>query len=105
MQKFKYHVFFTTDFEHIGDLVQLPNLENTYTEGETLLESVKHAEEVLESMLIDYNDKFNPPSPVSEITIAKGESLVAVEVNVTPNGTTGDVKRKLVNENRTKNEA
>lgn len=38
-------------------------------------------------VMIDYNDKFNPPSPASEITIVKGESLVAVEVSVTPNWT------------------
>ena len=50
-------------------------------------------------------DKFNPPSPVSEITIVKGESLVAVEVSVTPKGAKGDFKRELVNEPHTEDKA
>lgn len=108
MQKFKYYAIITPDLEDGGFLVRFPDLKNVYTEGETLLESVKHAEEVLESMLevmIDYNDEFNPPSPVSEIMITEGESLVAVEVNVTPKGTTGDFKRELVNELHTEDGA
>ncbi|WP_426273641.1 type II toxin-antitoxin system HicB family antitoxin [Exiguobacterium sp. R-17] len=89
MQKFKYYAVITPDLEDGGYLVRFPDLEDVYTEGETLLGSFKHAEEVLKSMLevmIDYNDKFNPPSPVSEITIVEGESLVAVEMSVTPKG-------------------
>ena len=89
MQKFKYYAVITPDLEDGGYLVRFPDLEDVYTEVETLLGSFKHAEEVLESMLevmIDYNDKFNSPSPVSEITSVEGESLVAVEVSVTPKG-------------------
>lgn len=55
--------------------------------------------------MIDYNDEFNPSSPVSEIIIAEGESLVAVEVNVTQKGTKGDFKRELVNELHTEDGA
>ena len=63
------------------------------------MEAVKHAEEVLEGMLevmIDYNRQFNPPSPVSALKIEEGESLIAVEVHVTPKGTDGDFKQELV---------
>lgn len=101
MQKFKYYAVIIPDLEDGGYLVQFPDLENVYTEGETLLESVKHAEEVLESMLevmIDYNDKFNPPSPVSNLKIEEGESLIAVEVHVTPKGTDGDFKQELIDD-------
>lgn len=55
--------------------------------------------------MIDYNDEFNPSSPVSEIIIAEGESLVAVEVNVTPKGKKGDFKRELLNELHTEDGA
>lgn len=82
-------------------LVRFPDLENVFTDGETLLEAVKHAEEVLELMLeamIDYNTKFNPPSPVSNLKIEEGESLIAVEVHVTPKGTDGDFKQELIDE-------
>ena len=101
MQKFKYYAVIIPDLEDGGYLVQFPDLENVYTEGETLLEAVKHAEEVLECMLevmIDYNDKFNPPSPVSNLKIEEGESLIAVEVHVTPKGTDGDFKQELIDE-------
>jgi len=101
MQTFKYYAVITPDLEDGGYLVQFPDLENVYTEGETLLEAIKHAEEVLESMLevmIDYNDKFNPPSLVSDIKIEEGESLVAVEVHVTPQGTDGDFKQDLIDD-------
>lgn len=63
------------------------------------MEAVKHAEEVLEGMLevmIDYNTKFNPPSLVSNLKIEEGESLIAVEVHVTPKGTDGDLKQELI---------
>ncbi|HCV52853.1 MAG TPA: HicB family protein [Exiguobacterium sp.] len=82
-------------------LVRFPDLENVFTDGETLLEAVKHAEEVLELMLeamIDYNTKFNSPSPVSNLKIEEGESLIAVEVHVTPKGTDGDFKQELIDE-------
>ncbi|MDQ6468776.1 hypothetical protein RCC94_14860 [Exiguobacterium acetylicum] len=55
--------------------------------------------------MIEYNDKFNPSSPVSEITIVEGEIPVAFEVSVTQKGTKGDFKRELVNELHTENEA
>ncbi|WP_396216524.1 hypothetical protein [Exiguobacterium sp.] len=76
-------------------------MKNVYTDGETLLEAVKHAEEVLEGMLevmIDYNRQFNPPSPVSALKIEEGESLIAVEVHVTPKGTDGDFKQELIDD-------
>lgn len=101
MQTFKYYAVITPDLEDGGYLVQFPDLENVYSEGETLLEAVKHAEEVLESMLevmIDYNTKFNSPSPVSNLKIEEGESLIAVEVHVTPKGTDGDFKQELIDE-------
>jgi len=53
-------------------------LGNVYTNGDTLLETINHAEEVLESML---------------------------EVNVTPKGKKGDFKRELVNELNTEDGA
>ncbi|HAZ38862.1 MAG TPA: HicB family protein [Exiguobacterium sp.] len=99
MQTFKYYAVVTPDLEDDCYLVRFPDLENVFTDGETLLEAVKHAEEVLELMLeamIDYNTKFNPPSPVSALKIEEGESLIAVEVHVTPMGTDGDFKQELI---------
>lgn len=99
MQTFKYYAVVTPDLEDDCYLVRFPDLENVFTDGETLLEAVKHAEEVLELMLeamIDYNTKFNPPSPVSNLKIEEGESLIAVEVHVTPKGTDGDFKQELI---------
>ncbi|WP_214767428.1 MULTISPECIES: type II toxin-antitoxin system HicB family antitoxin [unclassified Exiguobacterium] len=78
MQTFKYYAVVTPDLEDDCYLVRFPDLKNVFTDGETLLETVKHAEEVLEGMLevmIDYNTKFNPPSPVSDLKIEEGESL------------------------------
>lgn len=101
MQKFKYYAVITPDLEDGGYLVQFPDLENVYTQGGTLLEVAKHVEEALGSMLevmIDYNDKFNPPSLVSEIKIAEGESLVSVEVIVTPKRTKGVFRKEIVDE-------
>ncbi len=98
MQKFKYYAVITPDLEDGGFLVHFPDLKNVYTEGETLLESMLE-------VMIDYNDKFNPPSSVSEIMIKEGESLVAVEVIVTPKGTEGDFRKELVNEIYTGDEA
>jgi len=46
-------------------------------------------------VMIDYT-KFNSPSPVSAIKIEEGESLIAVEVYVTPKGTDGDFKQELI---------
>ncbi|ASI35077.1 MULTISPECIES: type II toxin-antitoxin system HicB family antitoxin [unclassified Exiguobacterium] len=89
----------TPDLENDCYLVRFPDLKNVFTDGETLLETVKHAEEVLEGMLevmIDYNTKFNTPSPVSDLKIEEGESLIAVEVHVTPKGTDGDFKQELI---------
>lgn len=99
MQTFKYYAVVIPDLEDDCYLVRFPDLKNVYTDGETLLEAVKHAEEVLEGMLevmIDYNRQFNPPSPVSALKIEEGESLIAVEVHVTPKGTDGDFKQELV---------
>lgn len=99
MQTFKYYAVVTPDLEDDCYLVRFPDLKNVYTDSETLLEAVKHAEEVLEGMLevmIDYNRQFNPPSPVSALKIEEGESLIAVEVHVTPKGTDGDFKQELI---------
>ena len=99
MQTFKYYAVVTPDLEDDCYLVRFPDLKNVFTDGETLLEAVKHAEEVLEGMLevmIDYNTKFNSPSPISNLKIEEGESLIAVEVHVTPKGTDGDFKQELI---------
>lgn len=88
MPMFKYYALVTPDLEDNCFLVSFPDLENVYTDGETLVEAVTHAHEVLELMLevmIDYGDEFNEPSPASAIKVAVGESLIAVEVEVTPN--------------------
>lgn len=43
--------------------------------------------------MIDYNTNFNPPSPFSALKIEEGESLIALEVHVTPRETGGDLSR------------
>lgn len=101
MHVFKYYALITPDEEDGGYSVSFPDLSNVFTDGETLLEAVTHAEQVLEGMLevmIDYNTVFNPPRPVSAITVKEGESLVAIIVEVIPKGTHGDFKQELIDE-------
>jgi len=43
MQTFKYYAVVTPDLEDDCYIVRFPDLENVYTDGETLLEAVKHA--------------------------------------------------------------
>ncbi|WP_029332763.1 type II toxin-antitoxin system HicB family antitoxin [Exiguobacterium oxidotolerans] len=89
MPIFKYYALVTPDLEDNCFLVSFPDLENVYTDGETLVEAVTHAEDALETMLevmLVYGDEFNPPSPASAITVPEGASLIAVEVNVNTKG-------------------
>lgn len=49
-------------------------------------------------VMIDYNTNFNPSTPVFAIKIEERESLIAVEVQVTPKGTDGDFKQELIDD-------
>ncbi|UTE72040.1 type II toxin-antitoxin system HicB family antitoxin [Rossellomorea marisflavi] len=72
-------------------IVSFPDLDNVFTEGDTLVEAVKHAGEVLVSMLWIFEEKgivFSPPSPVSILKdrLKEGDSLVLIEVDTVKDG-------------------
>lgn len=64
--------------------VDFPDLENVFTDGDTLHEAITMAEDVLGTMLTyneDMNIPFNPPSPAKEIHIPEGASLILITVD------------------------
>lgn len=64
-------------------LVTFPDLENVFTDGETLPHAIEMAEDCLGLMLTDYEDEGNviPPSPAKTIEVPEGASLVLIEVD------------------------
>lgn len=86
MAMYKYYAVVTKDLEDGCYLVNFPDLENVFTDAETLPEAVKNAEEVLEGMLevmLEHGDEFNPPTQDgSEFILPRGASLISVQVEV-----------------------
>ncbi|KGA98117.1 antitoxin HicB [Alkalihalobacillus alcalophilus ATCC 27647 = CGMCC 1.3604] len=65
-------------------IVSFPDLENVFTDGESLSHAVSMAEDVLALMLTDYEDdgkQLPPASPVTALKAPEGASLVLIEVN------------------------
>lgn len=64
-------------------IINFPDLENVFTDGETLADAVEMAEDCLGMMLIDYEDDGNviPPSPAKAIEVPEGASLVLIQVD------------------------
>lgn len=64
--------------------VDFPDLENVFTDGDTLHEAITMAEDVLGQMLAlneEDNLPFNPPSPAKEIHVPEGASLILITVD------------------------
>ncbi|HWL25627.1 MAG TPA: type II toxin-antitoxin system HicB family antitoxin [Ureibacillus sp.] len=64
--------------------VDFPDLENVFTDGDTLHEAITMAQDVLGQTLAsneDDNMPFNPPSPAKDIHIPEGASLVLITVD------------------------
>ena len=91
---YKYYALIEEEKEEDGScgfIVTFPDLSNVFTEGDTLEEAVKHAWEVLVSMLWVFEEKgisFSPPSPVSILKdrLKEGESLVLIEADTDKDG-------------------
>lgn len=65
-------------------IVSFPDLENVFTDGQTLPHAIEMAQDVLGTMLAFNEDEgihFNPPSPSKAIEVPEGASLVLIEVN------------------------
>lgn len=91
---YKYYAVIEEEREEDGSsafIVSFPDLDNVFTDGDTLEEAVKHAWEVLVSMLWIFEEKgivFSPPSPVSILKdrLKEGDSLVLIEVDTVKDG-------------------
>lgn len=89
MPMFKYYALVTPDLEGNCFLVSFPDLENVFSDSETLSGAVENAHYVLKDMLelmLEDGDEFNALSPASAITVPEGASLIAVEVTVNVKG-------------------
>lgn len=90
MTMYKYHAVIERENpeENTGAfIVSFPDLDNVFTDGETMLEAVENANEVLELMLetmLEEGDTFNPPSHVKDILpqLSDNASLLLVDVDV-----------------------
>ncbi|MCM2588140.1 type II toxin-antitoxin system HicB family antitoxin [Rossellomorea marisflavi] len=91
---YKYYAVIEEEREEDGSsafIVSFPDLDNVFTDGETLEEAIKHAGEVLVSMLWiceEDGTPFSPPSPVSILKdrLKEGDSLVLIEVDTVKDG-------------------
>ncbi|CAM5218991.1 putative RNase H-like HicB family nuclease OS=Ureibacillus acetophenoni OX=614649 GN=SAMN05877842_11079 PE=4 SV=1 [Ureibacillus acetophenoni] len=64
--------------------VDFPDLENVFTDGDTLHEAITMAQDVLGSALAyneDANILFNPPSPAKDIHLPEGANLIQITVD------------------------
>lgn len=91
---YKYYAVIEEEREEDGRsafIVSFPDLDNVFTDGDTLEEAVKHAWEVLVSMLWMFEQDgtpFSPPSPLSMIKdrLKEGDSLVLIEADTDKDG-------------------
>lgn len=77
---------FYSVIEKVEDIysVRFPDLENCFTDGETLVEAVEMAEDALGSLLsVLEDDGINIPAPskAQDIDLPEGASLVLITVN------------------------
>jgi antitoxin HicB len=64
--------------------VSFPDLENCFTDGESLVDAVGMAEDALGALLSVMEDKGEPipaPSKAKDIELPEGASLVLIQVN------------------------
>lgn len=79
-----YKYYAVIEKEDGGYIVSFPDLENCYTQGDTLSEAVVMAEDVLGLLLSveEEEGKLLPKaSPAKDLKLPEGASLVLIEVN------------------------
>nr|WP_232337112.1 type II toxin-antitoxin system HicB family antitoxin [Lysinibacillus timonensis] len=84
MAIYKYYSIIQWCDEDHNFMVDFPDIENVFTDGDTLHEAIMMAEDVLGSTLTyneDENLPFNPPSPAKDIQVPDGASLILITVN------------------------
>lgn len=64
-------------------IVSFPDIENCFTDAETLVDAVQNAHDVLGLMMTDYEDEGNvpPASKPEDIKLPTGSSLVLIEID------------------------
>ncbi|GLY12503.1 type II toxin-antitoxin system HicB family antitoxin [Pseudobacillus badius] len=90
MTMYKYYAVIEKDLEELKEssrecfTVSFPDLENVFTDGETLPQAVELAHDVLGSMLAVMEEKgrdIPAPSKAENIELPEGASLVLIEVD------------------------
>lgn len=86
MTVYKYYALIEKEkLDQSGDfIVDFPDLENVFTDSDSLLGAVQNAHDVLVGMLRvmeEDGDVIPPASPVNKIKVPEGASLVLVEVD------------------------
>lgn len=82
MAMYKYYA--VIEKEEGSYIVSFPDLENVFTDADTLPEAVEQAEDVLSLMLTEYEDKGKVIPPASSVTAVKhteGANLVLIEAD------------------------
>ena len=77
--KYVYPALISHDSE--GYYIRFPDIENCFTDGDTLEEAIENANDVLPLMLCsmeDDKDVIPAPSPIADITPAEGEAVSLV---------------------------
>lgn len=72
--KYVYPAVFSHDEE--GYYVHFPDIDNCYTDGDTLEEAIENANDVLPLMLSSFEDDNDPipePTPIEKVAIGKDE--------------------------------
>jgi len=86
MAVYQFYALIQKDEEDGGYIVTFPDLENCFTYGETLVEAVEMAEDVLLTML-DYMEEIGEDIPVASSVeklkelLPSGASLVNIEID------------------------
>lgn len=84
MTMYKYYAVIERDKLESGSyIVTFPDIENCYTDSDTLSGAVANAEDVLGLMMTDYEEEGNipPASKPGDIQLNEGASLVLIEIN------------------------
>ena len=82
MAKYVYPAKLSDDDDHV--IVEFPDIENCFTEGDTLVEALELAEDVLCMMLTERedNDESIPaPSDVNSIRCVDGEMIALIKAD------------------------
>ncbi len=80
MAKYVYPAVFTP--ESMGFSVNFPDVKNCFTQGATLAEAIENAEDVLCSMLYEYEEQgaeINPATDIKAVKVEDAEFVTLVE--------------------------